>query len=76
MAMLLMLAMGCGMTKQRLFMPLLIKQDIVLELNGQSITKPLSFADGMIGAIPVFDNESDANKWADGAKVIELEFGK
>lgn len=64
------------MKEQRLFMPMLIKQGIVLELNGKSITKKLSFADGMIGAIPVFDNEADALKWADGSKVIELEFSK
>ena len=33
----------------------------------------LSWADGMVGCIPVFDNEKDAETYADGeAKITEL----
>lgn len=56
-----------------LFAVMAIKQDLELELLGQTQSVPLKFADGMVGAIPVFDNRADAEKWADGLIVIQLE---
>ncbi len=37
----------------------------------QEIT--LSFADGMIGVLPVFENIEDAEKYANGANIVEIE---
>ena len=31
----------------------------------------LAWADGMIGAMPAFDNKEDAIKYADGAEIFE-----
>ena len=33
----------------------------------------LSFADGMVGVMPVFDTYEAAEKWADGIQIIEVE---
>ena len=33
----------------------------------------LSWADGMIGALPVFDNIEDANEYANGAQIFVIE---
>lgn len=33
----------------------------------------LSWADGMIGALPVFDSEDAAIEYADGAQIIEIQ---
>ncbi len=43
---------------------LCIKKDVVLEIYGAETKVPLSFAEGMIGAIPVFDTLEDANEYA------------
>lgn len=33
----------------------------------------LCFIDGMVGAIPVFERLEDADKYADGANIVEIE---
>lgn len=35
----------------------------------------LIFADGMIGALPVFDKKEDAEKYANGAEIQEMQGG-
>ena len=37
----------------------------------QEIT--MSFADGMIGVLPAFEKKEDAEKYANGANIIEVE---
>ena len=36
----------------------------------QEIT--MSFADGMVGVLPAFEKIEDAEKYANGAKIIEI----
>jgi hypothetical protein len=39
---------------------------------GNTVTVPLTWADGMVGVIPVFDNKEKAEKYSDDMKVIEI----
>lgn len=41
---------------------------------GMPANMELNWAEGMVGAIPVFKTEEQAKKYADGAGIQELEF--
>ena len=56
-----------------MYMVARVKTDIELDILGQTYTLPLTWADGMIGAIAVFDNLEDAENYADGADILTLE---
>ena len=43
-----------------------IKKDIEVLVLGQPIKIPLSFADGMVGALPVFATREEARKYCEG----------
>ena len=47
-------------------LPSVLKRNITVELNGQEIEFPLNWADGMLGAIPVFDTLENAEKYCKG----------
>lgn len=51
-----------------------METDIILEVGGEDLKLPLCFAEGMIGAIPVFDTEENAKAFAsEGISVFSLE---
>lgn len=60
-----------------MYVVMLLKKKHMVRVN--NIQPPLeqeltmSFADGMIGVLPVFENKEDAERYADGANVIEIE---
>ncbi len=52
------------------------KHTISIEYGDSGVTErevDLSWADGMIGACPVFDNLEDATKYANGTRIIAVE---
>lgn len=42
----------------------LVKKDLPIQVTGMPQTLPLQWADGMVGAIPIFDSFIDALKYA------------
>jgi len=61
-----------------MWLVLSIKKDIsfkssqVLGVNLTPNDMPLMWADGMVGALPVFGNKDDALKYADGVAILEI----
>ncbi len=55
----------CRLTKE-------IEIEITNMLPGYKHTVPLDYAEGMIGACPVFETREAAEEWADGASVEEI----
>ena len=55
----------------------LLKKKITIDLMGMDVELDLSWAGGMCGAMPVFDNYDDALKYADGdeSRIFVLKFG-
>ena len=53
-------------TDETLFIVSIVKEDIKIEVLGVEKSLPLVWADGMIGALPVFKNYDDAFKYAGG----------
>ena len=51
-----------------------IKQKLILIANGKEESIDLDFADGMIGAMPLFKSKKDALKYADGDLDLIIEF--
>lgn len=51
-----------------------METDIILEVGGEDLKLPLCFAEGMIGAMPIFDTEENAKAFAsEGISVFSLE---
>ncbi len=59
-----------------MFAVMALKTEIAVEVMGSTQTVKMSFADGMVGAIPVFDTRENASAWAEGLQVIEIALGK
>jgi hypothetical protein len=59
-----------------MFAVMALKTEIELEVMGITRKLDMCFADGMIGAIPVFDTIENAEKWADGLQIVQLAEGK
>lgn len=59
-----------------MYLVLGMKTDIELDVMGNIQSLNLTWAEGMIGAIPVFENEEYAEKYASGLQVVEVELRK
>ena len=59
-----------------MFAVMALKIEIAVEVLGVTQSVKMSFADGMVGAIPVFDTKENALAWAEGLQVIEIALGK
>ena len=59
-----------------MFMVLVLKKDISIDLLGFKKELELSWSDGMVGAVPVFEKIQDAERYAKGtiSRIIEVEF--
>lgn len=56
-----------------LFAVMSLNKTVDVEVMGFKRTEPLSFAPGMVGAMPVFDTRESAEAFADGRfKVAEI----
>ena len=65
------------MNKQTLYVVGAVKQSNPVSVLGREHDLPLTWADGMIGVLPVFDNISDANEYADGKyQILQIEVKK
>ena len=62
------------MNKQTLYVVGAVKQSNPVSLWGREHDLPLTWADGMIGVLPVFDNIGDANEYAAGKyQILQIE---
>lgn len=60
-----------------LFAVMSLVTSIDVEFMGFNRSEPMSFAEGMVGALPVFDTREHAEAFADGnAWVMEIQTGK
>lgn len=41
--------------------------------DGSTTELELTWADGMVGTLPVFDNREDAEEYANGLRIVEIE---
>lgn len=58
----------------RLFAVMSVNKSVDVQVMGFTRTEPLSFAAGMVGAMPVFDTRESAEAFADGKfQVVEME---
>jgi hypothetical protein len=58
-----------------MFIVMAVKQKLAVDIVGTTVIAPLSFADGMIGALPVFETYEQAHKWAgDGLQIVEVKY--
>jgi hypothetical protein len=54
-----------------------LNEKIEVAVMGSNIELPLSYADGMIGAVPVFDTKKAAEEFAgDKYKIAQLTIGE
>lgn len=51
-----------------------LKRTITVEVLGLQRETDLTFADGMIGVLPVFESREQAEQYAEGAEVLELKY--
>ena len=54
-----------------MFLVILLKETIEVEVMGLTTTEPLCFSEGMIGALPVFDKYEDALKYAGRKEYVQ-----
>lgn len=69
-------ATGNGSAKLYMVMAVCYNQTVSIECGGMAVTEreiAVSWADGMVGACPVFDNLEDATKYANGNRIIAVE---
>lgn len=58
-----------------MFAVMAITKKAEVDVFGRPVPIDMSFADGMIGIIPVFDTRENAEKWAEGTlQIIEVQF--
>lgn len=50
-----------------------LQKHVELDIYGQVHEVPLSFADGMIGALPVFHTKEEAENFANDVQIVEIE---
>jgi len=58
------------MSREILFAVGVVKKEHPADLLGREVNLPLSWADDMVGVIPVFDSEKSAEKYADNKFLI------
>jgi len=51
-----------------------IMKSITINVGGREIEVALKSDDGQIGACPVFETREDAEKYADGAGIMEIRY--
>lgn len=73
--MLLGAGLDCGQGEvMRLFTVMSVNKTVDVEMMGFKRTEPLSFAPGMVGAMPVFDTKESAERFSEGKfKIAEIE---
>ncbi len=50
---------------------MMVEKRVEITLPGmRNCDVPLQWSEGMIGALPVFDNKDDAERYADGSAVV------
>jgi hypothetical protein len=57
-----------------MFLVMVVNKTIELGVMGHIKELDLCYIEGMIGAMPVFDNRKDAEKYANGQQVVEIGF--
>jgi hypothetical protein len=57
-----------------MFIVMVVNNTVQVDVGGQIHKLDLSYIEGMIGAIPVFDNKKDAEEYANGQQVVEIDF--
>lgn len=56
-----------------MWMVLNMSRNLDITINGSMVKYPCSWADGMVGALPVFEDKKDAETYADGkADVMKI----
>jgi len=56
-----------------MYMVLQLNKEIVVKVMGRDVELPLSYADGMVGAVPVFETKEAAEEFAgDRYKIAQL----
>jgi len=56
-----------------MYMVLQLNKEVEVNVMGRVVEVPLSYAEGMIGAVPVFDTKDAATKFAgDKYKIAQL----
>lgn len=64
---------GEGMMKEEThYMVGIVKKEHPVNVFGSEVTLPLTWADGMIGVMPVFENYESAETYAKGKAVYEI----
>jgi len=49
-----------------------IKTSIIIHVLGKETKLDLNFAEGMVGALPVFDTKENAKKYANGIDIFTI----
>jgi hypothetical protein len=57
-----------------MFLVMVVNKTVEIEIMGHAQKLDIIYAKGMVGAIPVFDNRKDAEKYANGQQVVEIGF--
>jgi len=57
-----------------MFAVMALKKEIRIDAVGVEYTLPLSWADGMIGALAVFETKTEAEDWAEGDPIVEIKY--
>lgn len=57
-----------------MFLVMLLSETIELDVMGQIKELPLCYIEGMVGAMPVFEHRKDAEEYANGQQVVEIDF--
>ena len=60
------------MKRNEFYMVGALKESMEMEIFGQLHIVPMDWADGMVGACPVFNNKESAEKYADGRYGVEM----
>ena len=55
-----------------MFLVMVVNKTVEVSAMGHIQKLNLSYIEGMIGAIPVFENRKDAEKYANGQQVVEV----
>ena len=62
---------GCAKTVSSIFLVLRLERTVDAALPGRVVTIPLTWAEGMTGAVAVFGSREDAERYAQGRYSIQ-----
>jgi hypothetical protein len=57
-----------------MFLVMVVNKTVECDVGGQVHQLDLSYIEGMIGAIPVFETRKDAEEYANGQDIVEIDF--